>query len=104
MSSNNIQYRLAVQHAVAFQVITEDSDMLAYGCPTVLFKMDKTGAGQEICLARLPEARNPSFVGFSRDMFLEGEHWSLQLTIAKARLKARPALPCDEWALPCAPL
>jgi len=53
------------------QVITEDSDMLAYGCPNVLFKMDKTGMGQEICMARLPEARNPSFVGFSRDMFLE---------------------------------
>ena len=53
------------------QVITEDSDMLAYGCPHVLFKMDKTGIGQEVCMARLPEARSPSFVGFSRDMFLE---------------------------------
>ena len=53
------------------QVITEDSDLLAYGCPHVLFKMDKTGMGQEICMERLPEARNPSFVGFSRDMFLE---------------------------------
>ena len=53
------------------QVITEDSDLLAYGCPHVLFKMDKTGVGQEICTARLPEARNPSFVGFSHDMFLE---------------------------------
>ncbi len=45
--------------------------MLAYGCPHVLFKMDRTGVGQEVCLARLPEARSPSFVGFSRDMFLE---------------------------------
>lgn len=53
------------------QVITEDSDMLAYGCPQVLFKMDKTGTGQEICMARLPEARTPSFVGFSSEMFLE---------------------------------
>ena len=52
-------------------MITEDSDLLAYGCPHVLFKMDKTGVGQEICMARLPEARNPSFVGFSQDMFLE---------------------------------
>lgn len=53
------------------QVITEDSDLLAYGCARVLFKMDRTGVGQEICVARLPEARNPSFVGFSQDMFLE---------------------------------
>ena len=52
-------------------MITEDSDMLAYGCPHVLFKMDRTGVGQEVCMARLPEARSPSFVGFSRDMFLE---------------------------------
>ena len=27
--------------------------------------------GQEISMARLPEARNPSFVGFTHDMFLE---------------------------------
>ena len=52
-------------------MITEDSDMLAYGCPHVLFKMDRTGVGQEVCMARLPEARSPSFVGFNRDMFLE---------------------------------
>ncbi|BDA46978.1 probable exonuclease 1 at N-terminal half [Coccomyxa sp. Obi] len=52
-------------------VITEDSDMLAYGCPRVLFKMDKNGEGQEICMADLPECRNPSFAGFTPDMFLE---------------------------------
>lgn len=53
------------------QVITEDSDMLAYGCPRVMFKMDKNGEGQEICMAELSQCRNPSFIGFSPDMFLE---------------------------------
>ena len=45
--------------------------MLAYGCPRVLFKMDKNGEGQEICMADLPECRSPSFAGFTPDMFLE---------------------------------
>ena len=45
--------------------------MLAYGCPRVLFKMDKAGEGQEICAGDLPQSRNPSFVGFTHDMFLE---------------------------------
>jgi len=45
--------------------------MLAYGCPRVMFKMDKNGEGQEICMAELSQCRNPSFVGFSPDMFLE---------------------------------
>ena len=53
------------------QVITEDSDMLAYGCPRVLFKMDRNGEGQEICMGDLPQCRAPSFAGFTPDMFLE---------------------------------
>lgn len=53
------------------QVITEDSDHLAYGCPRVFVKMDKNGEGQEICIADLPKCRNPSFVGFTHGMFLE---------------------------------
>ena len=52
-------------------MITEDSDMLAYGCPRVLFKMDKGGEGQEICVGDLPQCRAPSFAGFTPDMFLE---------------------------------
>ena len=31
-------------------VISEDSDLLAYGCPSVLFKMDKYGNGDHIAL------------------------------------------------------
>ena len=55
----------------AAQVITEDSDLLPYGCPRVLFKMDKAGNGQQVCLEDLPRNRDPSFVGFTHDMFLE---------------------------------
>ncbi|KAK9820784.1 hypothetical protein WJX74_002931 [Apatococcus lobatus] len=52
-------------------VITEDSDLLAYGCPRVLYKMDKNGEGQLICLEDLSMSRDPSFVGFTHDMFVE---------------------------------
>jgi hypothetical protein len=42
-------------------VFTEDSDLVAYGCPTVLFKLDKFGDAQELRLADVldgpPEAR-----------------------------------------------
>ncbi len=55
----------------AVQVITEDSDLLPYGCPRVLFKMDKDGHGQQVCLVDLPRNRNPGFAGFTHDMFLE---------------------------------
>ncbi|KAK9918966.1 hypothetical protein WJX75_008347 [Coccomyxa subellipsoidea] len=58
-------------NGIVHVVITEDSDMLAYGCPRVFFKMDKNGEGQEVCMADLPECRNPSFIGFTPDMFLE---------------------------------
>lgn len=29
-------------------VLTEDSDMLAYGCPRVLYKLDRAGHGEEV--------------------------------------------------------
>ena len=45
--------------------------MLPYGCPRVLFKMDKAGHGQQVCLEDLPRNRDPSFAGFTHDMFLE---------------------------------
>lgn len=52
-------------------VITEDSDLLAYGCPTVFFKMDKAGEGQEILLADLASNKELDFKGFTHDLFLE---------------------------------
>eukprot|EP01116_Phalansterium_solitarium_P015435 TRINITY_DN3410_c0_g1_i3.p1 TRINITY_DN3410_c0_g1~~TRINITY_DN3410_c0_g1_i3.p1 ORF type:complete len:756 (-),score=230.11 TRINITY_DN3410_c0_g1_i3:137-2404(-) len=50
-------------------VITEDSDLLAYGCPRVIFKMDKFGQGREIRFGDLGSSENPSFVNFTIDMF-----------------------------------
>ncbi|KAL8488061.1 hypothetical protein ACS0TY_024369 [Phlomoides rotata] len=34
-------------------VISEDSDLLAYGCPAVVFKMDRYGNGEEIVLEKV---------------------------------------------------
>jgi len=51
-------------------VITEDSDLLAFGCHTVLFKMDKGGYVQEIQLDRLKNCSTPAdFTQFSMSMF-----------------------------------
>ncbi|GAB4818724.1 hypothetical protein N2152v2_005770 [Parachlorella kessleri] len=52
-------------------VITEDSDLLTYGCPRVFFKMDKSGDGEEVELRNLVHARELSFLGFTHDMFQE---------------------------------
>eukprot|EP00922_Rhytidocystis_sp_ex-Travisia-forbesii_P018285 GHVS01027183.1.p1 GENE.GHVS01027183.1~~GHVS01027183.1.p1 ORF type:complete len:657 (+),score=94.90 GHVS01027183.1:292-2262(+) len=38
-------------------VVTEDSDLLAYGCPRVVFKMDKSGAGQEIDISEIADLK-----------------------------------------------
>jgi hypothetical protein len=37
----------------------------------VLFKMDKGGNGEEICLEDLPHNRDISLIGFTHDMFLQ---------------------------------
>lgn len=52
-------------------VITEDSDLLTYGCPRVLFKMDKAGGGEEICVSDLERCRELPMAGFTHDMFME---------------------------------
>eukprot|EP00892_Ulva_mutabilis_P007615 jgi/Ulvmu1/5225/UM022_0018.1 len=52
-------------------VITEDSDLLVYGCPQVLFKLARSGECDHIKIEDLPMNRNPSFVGFSHDNFIE---------------------------------
>jgi len=53
-------------------VITEDSDLLAYACPRVLFKIDlKTGRGDEIQVMRDLALNNPlSFRNWNHDMFV----------------------------------
>jgi 5'-3' exonuclease len=52
-------------------VITEDSDLLAYGCPDVLFKLSRSGEVDHIHLADLPFNRSVSFAGFTHDNFIE---------------------------------
>jgi exonuclease-1 len=53
-------------------VITEDSDILTYGCPRALFKVDfDTCQGQEIQLMRdLGENESLSFKSWTHDMFV----------------------------------
>lgn len=53
-------------------VITEDSDLLAYGCPRVLFKLDfKIGKGEEIQLMKDLASNEPlSFRHWTHDMFV----------------------------------
>ena len=53
-------------------VITEDSDMLAYGCPRILFKTDLAGGtAEEIQLMRdLASNDRPSYRSWTHDMFV----------------------------------
>ncbi|KAM3380407.1 exonuclease 1 isoform X1 [Capsicum galapagoense] len=53
-------------------VISEDSDLLAYGCSSVLFKMDAHGNGQEVVLDHVFSnvTRVPSFRHFNKDLFI----------------------------------
>ncbi|CDO98379.1 unnamed protein product [Coffea canephora] len=52
-------------------VVSEDSDLLAYGCPAVVFKMDRYGNGQEIILDKVlgSSDRVPSFRNFDKNLF-----------------------------------
>eukprot|EP01127_Copromyxa_protea_P021370 TRINITY_DN7324_c0_g1_i1.p1 TRINITY_DN7324_c0_g1~~TRINITY_DN7324_c0_g1_i1.p1 ORF type:complete len:950 (-),score=166.50 TRINITY_DN7324_c0_g1_i1:62-2911(-) len=64
LRAENVQYIVAPYEAdaqMAFlalnnfvdAVITEDSDLIVYGCPRIIFKLDKTGCGQQILLSQL---------------------------------------------------
>ena len=46
-------------------VVTEDSDLLAFGVRKVLFKMDKNGNGIEVDLDRLDKVEELNFRGFT---------------------------------------
>ncbi|KAK1320744.1 Exonuclease 1 [Acorus calamus] len=52
-------------------VITEDSDLLAYGCPAVIFKMDRYGNGEEILMDRVfsTSSGGLSFQHFDKELF-----------------------------------
>jgi len=49
-------------------VISEDSDLIAFGCPRVLFKMDKQGNGQELQLKNLGACSEVRFVNWDHSM------------------------------------
>ncbi|XP_022737269.1 exonuclease 1 [Durio zibethinus] len=52
-------------------VITEDSDLIAYGCPSITFKMDRYGNGEELVLSKIFESvtSKPSFKNFGKELF-----------------------------------
>ncbi|XP_076900630.1 exonuclease 1-like [Bidens hawaiensis] len=52
-------------------VISEDSDLLAYGCTSVIFKMDRYGSGEEIVINKVFDSlgRLPSFLHFNKELF-----------------------------------
>ncbi|PKI40851.1 hypothetical protein CRG98_038758 [Punica granatum] len=52
-------------------VITEDSDLIPFGCPRIIYKMDKYGQGVEFRYSNLHQNRDLSFAGFSKQMVLE---------------------------------
>ncbi|PRQ15932.1 putative exodeoxyribonuclease I [Rosa chinensis] len=52
-------------------VITEDSDLVAYGCQAIIFKMDQFGNGDELLLDNVFNQvdRTPSFQNFDLELF-----------------------------------
>ncbi|AAG12649.1 exonuclease, putative; 92014-93872 [Arabidopsis thaliana] len=52
-------------------IITEDSDLIPFGCLRIIFKMDKFGHGVEFQASKLPKNKDLSLSGFSSQMLLE---------------------------------
>ncbi|CAA0832384.1 Exonuclease 1 [Striga hermonthica] len=52
-------------------VITEDSDLIAFGCPRIIYKMDKFGQGVEFKSALLQYNKDLNLEGFTQMMLLE---------------------------------
>ena len=50
-------------------IVTEDSDLLVYGCKTVLFKLDADGACMEIKRDDIPKCTEFSFAGWGDQQF-----------------------------------
>ena len=74
-------------------VITEDSDLVAYGCPNVLFKCDVYGGAQELQLADLFSGPPIADSRSSSSSALSFRHFTLDM------LQARPLelpLECNE--------
>ncbi|CAI9292887.1 unnamed protein product [Lactuca saligna] len=52
-------------------VITEDSDLIPFGCPRIIYKMDKFGQGVEFQYSRLQHTKDLNLSGFTKQMILE---------------------------------
>ncbi|XP_062095461.1 exonuclease 1 isoform X1 [Humulus lupulus] len=52
-------------------VITEDSDLIPFGCPRIIFKMDKFGQAVQFQHSMLQQNKDLSFAGFTKQMILE---------------------------------
>uniref|UniRef100_A0A0D9V6F7 Exonuclease 1 n=1 Tax=Leersia perrieri TaxID=77586 RepID=A0A0D9V6F7_9ORYZ len=52
-------------------VITEDSDLIPFGCSRIIFKMDRFGQGVEFHITRLQRSRELDLNGFTKQMLLE---------------------------------
>ncbi|KAJ4713497.1 exonuclease 1 [Melia azedarach] len=63
---------LEVEKGGIVAVITEDSDLIAYGCQATVFKMDRHGNGEELVLDNVfgSETCTPSFRNFDKELFI----------------------------------
>lgn len=61
---------LSIKNHVA-AVITEDSDLIPFGCQKIIFKMDKYGNGVEFQYAELARNKDLSLTSFTKQMVLE---------------------------------
>ncbi|XP_071715186.1 exonuclease 1 [Rutidosis leptorrhynchoides] len=52
-------------------VITEDSDLIPFGCPRIIYKMDKYGQGVEFQYSKLQNNKDLNLTGFTKQMILE---------------------------------
>ncbi|KMS96666.1 hypothetical protein BVRB_8g200870 [Beta vulgaris subsp. vulgaris] len=52
-------------------VITEDSDLIAFGCPRIIYKMDKYGQGVEFQFNKLEHNKDLNLIGFTNEMIQE---------------------------------
>ncbi|KAL5748814.1 hypothetical protein ACOSQ2_026111 [Xanthoceras sorbifolium] len=63
---------LVVEKGGIDAVITEDSDLIAYGCQAIVFKMDRHGNGEELLLDKVFDSVTctPSFRSFNKELFI----------------------------------
>ncbi|XP_072984800.1 exonuclease 1-like isoform X2 [Typha latifolia] len=86
-------------------VITEDSDLIAYGCPAIIFKMDRYGNGEEIIMDKVfsvvsdglsfKNFDNHLFTGTKRAYSLVLKYKNLDRVLSTLKLDKRYRVPED---------